>query len=334
MKFLYLIFLTCLVFGSCAGPENSTLTSSRIPVASGPEDMVIDRSELNARLLISCKARREDEATFGEILSYTPATGIVDTLIRIGTPDSLFFQPHGIFLDSLSNPEVLYAISHEHDEGFHPVYAWEVHNDTLVYKEIAYSDKVYSPNALTLGEHGEIYIVNDCGTRGRMIEKILKMKKANIVRMTKQAANKWDAEIVAEKLGYPAGINRLGNTLYAGDAVLNKLHVYTIEGDRLTEEEPIKDLTGNDNIRIIGDKIFLAGHVKPFKFISHAKSRKKLSPVKVWEINSQTREIKPIFYTDGSLISAGSTAVMLDGVLYVCQVFEPYILEVAWSVKR
>lgn len=328
MKIFTPLFILFLMVSSCSVTENSSYHTKRIAVASGPEDMVLDSYGGTPRLLISCSARRGGDAPFGEILSFTPLTGEVDTLQRIGTPDSLYFQPHGIFLDSLSYPPMLYAISHEHDQGFHPVYLYEVHSDTLIFKELAFSSLVHSPNALTLGEGGEIYIVNDAGKRGSLMEKILKLNRADIVCLGKLSDNHWEGSVVAKKLGYPAGINRLGKTLYAGDAVNNLIHVYTIEDDKLIPALKIKDLKGNDNIRICDGMIYITGHVKPFKFISHIKSSENLSPVEVWEINPVNNSVKSIFYTDGSLISAGSTAILLNGKLYISQVFDPFILEV------
>ena len=86
-------------------------------------------------------------------------------------------------------------------------------------------------------------------------------------------------------------------------------------------------LKGNDNIRVVDGMIYVAGHVKPFKFIAHASSSANISPVEVWKVNPETRDITTIYYTEGQAISAGSTAVMLEGKLYICQVFDPYILE-------
>ena len=328
MKYTVLFLLVVTITTSCTEAQQKTAGTKRITVGSGPEDMVIDHKGGFSRLLISCSARREGDASFGEIVSYTPATDAVDTLVRIGMPDSLYFQPHGIFLDKDSQPQKLYAISHEHDEGFHPVYVWAVHGDTLVFEELVSSELLHSPNALTLGTNGELFIVNDSGKRGSMMEKILKLKRANIVQLTRDADGEWQGGIVADKLGYPAGINRIDNKLYVGDAVCHRLHVYSISSGQLIPLEPIKGLRGNDNIRVIEKKLYLTGHIKPFRFIRHVKSRSKNSPVEVWEIDPATREIRSLFYTDGSLISAGSTAVVLNGKLYISQIFDPFILSV------
>lgn len=328
MRKIPLFILLGMLAISCGTIENSIVSTRQITVGPGPEDMVLDQTSEVPRILVSCADRRDSQPRFGEIVSYTPSTGVVDTLIRIGMPDTLQFHPHGIFLDSLSNPPVLYAISHEDESGFHPIYLWEMHDDTLLFRELAASPLVYSPNALALGANGGIYVVNDAGKRGNMMEKAIKLNRANIVFLQRKSPGKWEAEVVAEKLGYPAGINRIGNTLYAGDAVNHLLHTYTIEGGDLHQQEPVKGLKGNDNIRVIDGQLYLTGHIKPLKFIGHAGDPEKLSPVEVWKIDPVTREIESLFVTDGSLISAGSTALYLDGKLYISQVFDPFILEV------
>ncbi len=322
-----------MLFNGCSAQEVSTLPTQRITVGAGPEDMVLDRSQETPRLLISCTARRETQQPFGEIVSYSPSTGKVDTLTRTGMPDSLCFQPHGILLDSKTYPPLLYAISHEHDEGFHPVYVWEVGETTLEFRELIASELLHSPNAVTLGPGGEMFVVNDAGERDNMMEKIFRLNRANIVRLERNDNGDWEATVAAEGLGMPAGINRIGNTLYAGDAVNHLLHVYEIVGRELVVREPVEGLRGNDNIRVIDNKLYTTGHVKPLKFVAHTRAPRKLSPVEVWEYDPAQEKLTSLYYTDGSKISAGSTALLLNGTLYISQVFEPFILEVDLSRK-
>jgi hypothetical protein len=134
--------------------------------------------------------------------------------------------------------------------------------------------------------------------------------------------------VVAEKLAYPAGINRIGQTLYAGDAVLHRLHVYEIETDGLTKTWEIRGLKGNDNLRIHQGRILSPGHVKAFRFIKHVGDPEKLSPVEVYRADPGTGQVETLYGTDGSRISAASTAIAWNGNLYLCQVFDPFILKV------
>jgi hypothetical protein len=323
------LFLTGLAFTfscSSAHPVEPEVTAVKIEVKPGPEDMVIDTLHGEARLLISCSARREEHKPYGEIISYGLHSGVQKEMIRYNEPDDLLFKPHGIYLDS----DLLYVISHEMEPDYHPILIYKVHGDSLEFKDLINSKDQISPNALVTGPAGEIYFVNDSGKRGSLAEKIFKLKRASVVRLSKNQEGLWDSEVVAEKLSYPAGINRIGNRLYAGDAIQNQIHVFEINGDKLDPLGKFEDLKGNDNIRIYKGQLLTPGHVKPFRFIKHTKNPDKLSPVEVFQVNPETGAHVSIFYTDGSQISAGSTALIYGGYLYICQVFDPFILKVAF----
>ena len=316
---ILMISFTCKVGSAYAGdlPE-------KIQVGPGPEDMVLDTLSGAPRLLISCAARRENHKPYGEIVSLDLESNLKTELIRYNEPEDLRFRPHGIYLEG----DLLYVISHEQEPDYHPILLYRVRGDSLEFLELIHTPNQHSPNALVAGPKGEIYVVNDSGKRGSTLEKALKLKKANVVRVTKNAEASWESVVVAEKLGYPAGINRIADTLYVGDAVLHRIHVYTIREEGLEKEREIKDLKGNDNLRIYDQQILTPGHIKPFKFIGHARDPEKLSPLKVYLVDPVQLEKQVLFSTDGSLISGGSTAVIYKNHIYISQVFEPFILKV------
>jgi arylesterase/paraoxonase len=323
-----LVFALGFSFQCCVGhPVVSEVPAEKIEVKPGPEDMVIDTLQDYPRLLISCSARREDHKPYGEIIAYGLQSGVQQALVRYNEPGNLLFKPHGIYLDR----DLLYVISHEKEPNYHPILIYRVHGDSLEFRDLINTSDQHSPNALVTGPSGEIFFVNDSGKRGSMAEKIFKLKRASVVRLSKNQDGQWDSEIVAEKLSYPAGINRIGNRLFAGDAIQNQIHVYEIDGEGgvkpVTEFENLK---GNDNIRVYKGQLLTPGHVKPFRFIKHAKKPDKLSPVEVFLVVPETGMSTSIFYTDGSQISAGSTAVIYENYLYICQVFDPFILKVAF----
>ena len=297
----------------------------RIVTGPGPEDMVLDTLHGKERLLISCTARREGQEAYGEIESIDLENPGRKVLVRLNEPDSLLFRPHGIHLLD----DRLYVISHEREPDLHPILVYSVRGDTLLFREMINSGKQHSPNALVAGKDGDIYFVNDSGRRGSLLEKALKLKRASIVRLRKDENGKWESEYMAIDLGYPAGINRRGNRLFAGDAVLHRIHCYRITPAGLTEEPPLKGLRGNDNLRLHGASILTCGHVKPFRFVAHARKTGKLSPVEVFLADPANGGVESLFRTDGSLISGGSTAIIHGNKLYISQVFEPYILEVS-----
>ena len=147
----------------------------RIQVQAGPEDMVLDSSLVNPRLIISCCGRREAHKPYGEMVSLDLVTGEQYVMKRLGEPEGILFRPHGIYLDG----DLLYVISHEKEPDYHPVLLYRVDGEQLHFVELIHTKLQNSPNALVTGPHGEIYLVNDSGKRGSLWEKALKLKHAN-----------------------------------------------------------------------------------------------------------------------------------------------------------
>lgn len=296
----------------------------RIALRPGPEDMVLDTLHGEPALLISCCERREEDKSFGEIVQLNLMTEEQLNMERLNEPAEIQFRPHGIYLDG----DLLYVISHEKEPDDHPVLIYRVDGSQLHFVDLIRTPVQHSPNALVSGPGGEIYLVNDSGKRGSILEKALKLKRASVVKLEKNIEGSWEGKTVADKLGYPAGINRIGDKLYAGDAVLHRVHVYEIGKDGLTPAGEIRDLKGNDNIRIHNGELLTPGHVKPLKFIQHAKKPEKKSPVEVFLVDPASGKHSTLYANDGSAISGGSTAIIFKNHLYICQVFDPFILKV------
>jgi hypothetical protein len=305
-------------------PVDAQAMVERIQVAPGPEDMVLDTSGASPRLLISCSARREVHKPFGGIISLDLLSGKQLPMERLNEPEGIRFHPHGIYLDG----DLLYVISHEKEPGSHPVLVYRVEGNQLNFVDLVNTRLQHSPNALVTGPQGEIYLVNDAGKRGSLWEKILKLRRASVVKLEKGKDGRWEGETVATGLGYPAGINRMGDQLFVGDASLHRIHPYLITDEGLVPTGEIKGLKGNDNIRIYEDQLLVPGHVKPFKFIGHAKNPEKLSPVDVFLVDPETGRHKILYSTEGETISGGSTAIIYGNHLYISQVFDPWILKV------
>jgi len=309
----------------CLAPQSMAQTVvDRIPLKPGPEDMVLDTLHGDPSLIISCCGRREADKPFGEMVLYNLLSGKQEIMERHNEPEEILFRPHGIYLDG----DLLYVISHEKEPDYHPVLVYRLIDSQLEFVELIHTGQQHSPNALVTGPNGEIYLVNDSGKRGSIVEKALKLKRASVVKLKKKGDDSWVAEMVADKLGYPAGINRIGTKLYVGDAVLHKIHVYEISDEGLSPVSEISKLKGNDNIRIYKGQLLTPGHVKAMKFIKHAKKPEKKSPVDVYLADPATGEHSTIYATDGSTISGGSTAIIYGKHLYISQVFDPYILKV------
>ncbi len=320
-----LLLMTALGIQSCMGiSEGNGSITQRIEVGPGPEDMVLDTLQESPRLLISCTGRRDMHQPYGEIESLDLATGERNILVRKLEPAGLKFRPHGIYLDK----DLLYVISHEEEPDDHPILIYRVKGESLEFVDIIETPSQHSPNALVAGPLGDIYFVNDSGKRGSLAEKIFRLRRASLVRLFRDTEEQWTFQMIASNLGYPAGINRIGNQIYVGDVILHRIHVFSITSGGVVRRSEIKGLKGNDNIRIYKGQLLVPGHIKPFKFIKHVKDPEKHSPVEVYLADPQTGEVQSLYLTDGSEISAGSTAILHEGYLYICQVFDPFILKV------
>jgi len=296
----------------------------KLEVGPGPEDMVLDSLNGNPRLIISCAARRDTHMPYGEIEALDLESGKRSLLTRYEEPEHTSFSPHGIYLDS----NMLYVINHQQEPDLHPILKYRLHGDSLQFLEKIETPLQHSPNALVTGPHGEIYFVNDSGKRGSLAEKIFRLKRASVVRLSKGPTGDWEPALMAEGLGYPAGINRIDDHLYVGDAILHVIHVFHISRNGLSPVNQFRNLKGNDNIRIHQSALLVPGHTKPFRFIGHTKDPEKTSPVSVYQVDPVNGEAVTLYSTDGSTISAGSAALRFGGHLYICQVFDPYILKV------
>lgn len=324
--FIVLLFLmTGLFLPECYhAPAVTEAPSWRIPVGPGPEDMVLDTNGNKARLIVSCASRRESQEPCGEMAAVDPETGTCTVLVRHKEPPGLIFRPHGIFLDE----DLLYVISHEKEPDDHPILIYRLHGDSLEFLEAIRTAGQHSPNALVTGPEGDIYFVNDSGKRGSLAEKIFRLKRASLVRLMKGPDGSWQSEFLAMDLGFPAGINRIGDRLFVGDAILHRVYVYRISRNGPTRLEDITGLRGVDNIRIHEGQLLAPGHVRSFRFIRHVENAEKRSPVEVYLADPASGHVTTLYYTDGADISAGSTALIHDGHLYISQVFEPYLLKV------
>lgn len=322
------LLLPLILFLACSRPEPTTAQAELIQTAYGPEDLVTDRVTGSPTLLISCSSRRDIYPDYGEILRYYPGDGRQQVMVRSGEPLNIRFRPHGIYLDTLSVPERLLVISHENEEsGFHPVLIYTVTEDTLFFSEMIDSPLLNSPNSLVTGPSGEIFVVNDSRKRGSTLEKILGSKRATIIRFVKPDGYGYSGELVASRLGMPAGLNRIADTLYVSDARANQLLTFTIKSGGLEEKKVLARITGPDNIRPCGKNLLIACHTRPFAFIRHVRSATNLSPVEIICIDPQTGSYKVLFSDNGSTVSAGSVAVILEPYLYIGQVFENRIVK-------
>lgn len=315
----------------------------KIPVGSGPEDMVLDTlSSSGARILVSCSERRIRNADFGEIFSLDVSTGLAKILPRKNNPENLDFHPHGIDLVKNHDGEVLlYCISHNEKQKEHSIIIYRVFPDKLEFQKKLDSPLLVSPNDVAATPSGEMFVTNDSGKRNAKLEHLFNLARASVVMYVENnyfkdpSTGQWKKnpvwQLAASGLKYANGIAAGSyRQIYVSTVTGNQLLSYQLveKGNGFGPKKVIAKLKGLDNISFVNpDEILVTSHPRLYRFIRHYKNPEKKSPSVVYRVNLKTGKVNTIFSDDGSQISAASTAVLFNGKLFISQVFEPFILE-------
>lgn len=334
MKLYIAVVLGLFLYACTPIPKTKQFTSKKIAVGPGPEDIVIDTlSNATPRLLASCSQRRKNQSLYSEICEINLTDESYKIIKRVNEPQGMFFRPHGIDLVKNKLGEVLlYCVSHNDEQKEHSIIVYKVHKDYLEFKEKMDSPLLVSPNDVTASCDGDVFVTNDAGKRGSMMEQLLKLKRANVVKYDLKTKS-WN--IVATKMCYANGVavnqcpekNVLVSTVRS-----NK--VYVIEQQKGNEvkynKKTIAKLKGLDNITFLNDKeILVTAHIRQVAFLKHVKDPKNKAPTVVYKVNIETGESKAIYSNDGTAICGASTALMYHGNMYLSQIFEPFVLKVA-----
>lgn len=309
----------CALLSSCATlPKQLQTKDEVIAVGPGPEDAVVDTISEQPRILISCNARRKDEAHYGEIMVYYPNGGKTHLLSRANEPKDFLFTPHGIDLVQVKDSLILLVVNHEHEKHINSIVRYLVSKDKLTFLNKIADPLISSPNAVTGLSDGSILISNDSKKAGNVWELLFKLKKAQIIYW-----NYSTCSIAAEKFCYSNGITNRNGKVYLASTMQNKVWSFDLKDGKMINREVIAKVKGGDNIRFDGENLLVPAHLRFMAFLKHMGDSAKLSPTTVYSINSVTKQKKVIFFDKGEQVSAGSTSVVYNGYLYTVGVFDP-----------
>ena len=318
------LFATIVLFtaSSCATlPKNYQTKDEIIPVAIGPEDMIVDSVTEIPRLLLSCSARRKSEPQYGEIYVYYPETGGNKILKRFSEPADLSFNPHGIDLVKVNGELILLVVNHEHEKHINSILRYKVLKDELIFQSKVIDPLISSPNAVTGFADGTFLVSNDAKKAGNIWEVLFKMRKAVIVYY-----NGKECSIASGKYAYTNGITNKNGKIYLASTMQNKVWQFDFKDGKMLNREVIGKAKGADNLRFDGDDILVAAHLRFLKFLKHYKDAANYSPSTVYRINPATRKRTVEYFDDGRQVSAASTALVFRNTLYVGGIFDGKIV--------
>lgn len=324
-----LFFCALPLLAGCAKlPTYSTYPTQPIHTGPGPEDMVLDtftRREA-PRMLISCSARRKNEPAHGEIWLLDIKTDKARIFPRTGEPEGLGFRPHG--LDLVRRPDGsihLYVINHQDKAERQLIMEYLVKDEHLQFVAAhENAGTLTSPNDVCADPRGGFYWSNDASSRkNAFIEPVFGIRGGYVGHLTN--LGHWEKS--TNKFAYPNGIAVHNNDLYISTVIQSR--IFRFKNQDLTgKPEPICKVVGGDNISFLPDgRMLVTAHLRQIKFLTHMKKSTNKSPSVLYLVNPQTGEKKVVYANDGQAISTASTGIWFEGHLYVCQVFDGFVLK-------
>ena len=240
------------------------------------------------------------------------------------------FKPHGLSYFKDESGKYLFTNNHRHD-GTHTVEIFKILTDnTLTLQKTIASDMLTSPNDLVAISPTQFYVTID----GRAHDRTTRAIDTFLGRSTGSILfydGKKFIEAV-DNLSFPNGIalNRDFNTLLVGETISGNLVIYRIdENYQLQFVDNYHIGTGIDNISLDQDShnVYVALHPNLFQLSKHMRNVDKLSASQVFEFNYQTKGLKLIFETDGTIVSGVSSAVIHDHFLYLGAVCDNVLIK-------
>lgn len=315
---LYTCFILFLGISSCATlPKKYQTKDEVITVGPGPEDMVVDTVSEQPRLLISCSARRDSDAYYGEINIYYPSSGVVKIIKRYHEPASIYFHPHGIDLVQVRDTLVLLVVNHDSRAHENAILRYRVYKDSLVFINKIVDPLIVSPNAVTGFPDGTVLISNDMGKQGNFIEALFILKRAKIIY--------WDhskCSVAGGKFCYSNGITNRDGKVYLASTRQDKVWKFDFSAGKMINKEIIAKVHGADNLRLDGNDLLIACHLRFLDFLKHMKDSTHYSPTTVYRIDPVAKKTTIAYFDNGKQISAGSTGLAYGGYLYVSGIFD------------
>lgn len=302
--------------------------------AAGPEDLDID--EENGLLFIASTDR------WNFINSTESKDGIYLVKLqdnsnpyRLPSTINAPFHPHGISFFKQDDRSYLFAINHTSSENF--IELLEFLNDTLFHLKTFQNELLNSPNDIVAINTDEFYFTNDHGNSTKftkVLEDYLRLPLANVVHYKNDNYRK-----VFKGLHYANGITSSSDKeiIYVTETTGGKLSILdrnTTTGDlQLRFKKNLN--SGLDNVTVDSDgTIWIASHPKLFVFVAHAKDPNSISPSQVFRLEANGTydfDVEEIYLNEGEGISASSTALYVNGHVYIGCVFENKVLNGEYS---
>ena len=302
-----------------------------IPGIPGPEDLVYDAR--HRRLLVSSHDRR-NEASAGRIF----AIDLHDPpprQPRHAQPLNLnfgkypaAFQPHGIALLESHEPPLLFAINHAPSPEAIDVF--EVHPNELRLRARLTGAGIDHPNDLdvrgTADGGYELWVTNPAKGSSLSWELLIGPHSSYVayIRPGKATRITYGFRYANGVAFHPSG------QVWVASSIDQKLLRLADQTEEIELDSVVDNITSEGTASMLvtggGSGLSLFRHMR-----AAVKGERKLppSPTRVWRVYPGERPTTTLlFEDDGQRISGGSSAVCVDGTLYIGQIFGDFVAAV------
>src|SRR5262249_36843347 len=139
---------------------------------------------------------------------------------------------------------------------------------------------ITSPNAVAGFPDGTLLISNDAKKPGNFAEIFFVLKRAEVVF--------WDGRncsVAAGKFCYTNGITISGGKVFLASTRQNKVWQFDFDNGKMINKKVLARVHGPDNLRLDGNDLLVACHLRFLAFLKHVKDSSQLSPTTVYRIN-------------------------------------------------
>jgi len=344
--YVFYIFSSTGAFRSIQNtyPSEGEISNYDLP---GVEDIAISREDEFLILSSDHRAARRDGEAYVSGLYFMDLRESDTIYQNAGTfilevPEELRLYPHGISLLKIdSNTHRLLVVNHVSDSNdalgsadlntVHSIEEFLLRNRRLTHIKTHIDEAILSPNDVAaVGEKG-FYLSNDHGSTthlGLLTEDYLGFKKANVVYYDGANYKK-----VAGDIAYANGVyyDQSRELVYVAAPREFAVKVYkkAANGD-LSLEARIDCNSGVDNIELDEDgKIWIGSHPDLLTFAAYAAGDKKVSPSEIITIEYKSAndyQVNSIYVSDGSDMSASTTAVAYKDKVYLGNVMDDHFI--------
>lgn len=320
--------------GGCAAtPMAVTGACERVRGMPGPEDLELDGSPpAGPRLLVSSLDRRRAGAQ-GAIYTVSIVGGALGhpRAMPLAGRDSVPFSPHGLSLVSAAAPPRLYVVNHI-SACCHAVEIFDVEAERLVFRDRLMHPLLDSPNDLVALPDGQVYVTNMGWSRGvlGLVGVLLSFRRGTVAHYKDGS---WT--VAADDIAYANGIAvaPAGDRLYVAGMRDHGIHVFPRDPrtGALGAREAIIAVGSNvDNLAWAReDRLLVAAHPSLLAFARHTRDARHASPSEVYAVDTRGLRSTRVYADAGTEISAASTGLLVNGRLYLGQVFDDAVVSCA-----